>query len=296
MATASPFKPALVFSRCHAKGPNIGEPVDPVDHDASGLAREPELTGAESFNVLFAAVSHSPTLRNIWRAVYGLDYPEEADPFSFVTLTDLRRIAGELGVGRGQTMVDLACGRGGPGLWIARDTGASLVGVDFSEVAVEEARKRASQLGLSEHARFLVGSADATGLPESSLDAVMSVDSFWLFPDKPGAAAEVARILRPGGRFVFTTWDFDHAPPGWPPQVPHHGDLLREAGFLLTTYEETPDWLRRQVAVYEGILKTQPGLVAELGKSAASDMIAEALQMPAVLAQSRRVLVVARRP
>jgi SAM-dependent methyltransferase len=246
--------------------------------------------------VLFAAVSHSPTLRSIWRVVYGLDYPEEADPFSFVTLTDLRRIAAELGVGRGQTMVDLACGRGGPGLWIARETGASLVGVDFSEVAVQQAQQRASQLGLSERARFLVRNADATGLPGSTLDAVMSADSFWLFPDKTGVAAEVARILRPGGRFVFTTWDFDYTPRGWPPQVSHHRDLLREAGFLLQTYEETPDWLRRQVAIYDSILIAQPELVAELGEPAASDMIAEARQMPAVLGQSRRVLVVARRP
>jgi len=270
-------------------------PGDAVDGVASGPAREAESTAAEGFNVLFAAVSHSPTLRNVWRVVYGLDYPEEADPFSFVTLTDLHRMAGELEVGHGQTVVDLACGRGGPGLWIARETGASLVGVDFSEVAVAQAQQRASQLGQSEKARFLVGYADVTGLPGSSLDAVMSVDSFWLFPDKPGVAAEVARILCPGGRFVFTTWDFDHTPPGWPPQVAHHGDLLREAGFLIKTYEETPDWLRRQVAVYEGILTSQPELVAELGESAASDMIAEALQMPAVLGQSRRVLVVARR-
>jgi SAM-dependent methyltransferase len=245
---------------------------------------------------LFAAVPHSPTLRNIWRLVYGLDYPDEADPFSFVTLTDLHRIAEELEVGRGQSIVDLACGRGGPGLWIARETGASLVGVDFSEVAVAQAQQRARQLGLSEQARFLVGNAAATGLPNSSLDAVMSVDSFWLFPDKAGVASEVGRILRPGGRFVFTTWDFDDTPLGWPPQVPHHGDLLREAGFLLKTYEETPDWLRRQVAVYDGILTAQPELVAELGEPAASDMIAEALRMPAVLEHSRRVLVVARQP
>jgi SAM-dependent methyltransferase len=124
----------------------------------------------------------------------------------------------------------------------------------------------------------------------------MSVDSFWLVPDKAGVASEVGRILRPGGRFVFTTWDFDDTPLGWPPQVPHHGDLLREAGFLLKTYEETPDWLRRQVAVYDGILTAQPELVAELGEPAASNMIAEALRMPAVLEHSRRVLVVARQP
>jgi SAM-dependent methyltransferase len=265
------------------------------DAHASEPAREAESSAAESFNVLFAAVPHSPTLRQIWRVVYGLDYPEEADPFSFVTLTDLRRIAGALGVGRGQTMVDLACGRGGPGLWVARETGASLVGVDFSKVAVEQAEQRAGQLGLSERARFIVADAGATGLTGATVDAVMSVDAFWLFPDKSRVAAEVERILRPGGRFVFTTWDFDHALPGWPPQVPHHKDLLREAGFLVQTYEETPDWLSRQAAVYEGILTAQSKLMAELGESAASDIINEARQVPAVLGQSRRVLVVARR-
>jgi SAM-dependent methyltransferase len=265
------------------------------DAHASEPAREAESSAAESFNVLFAAVPHSPTLRQIWRVVYGLDYPEEADPFSFVTLTDLRRIAGALGVGRGQTMVDLACGRGGPGLWVARETGASLVGVDFSKVAVEQAEQRAGQLGLSARARFIVADAGATGLTGATVDAVMSVDAFWLFRDKSRVAAEVERILRPGGRFVFTTWDFDHTLPGWPPQVPHHKDLLREAGFLVQTYEETPDWLSRQAAVYEGILTAQSKLMAELGESAASDIINEARQVPAVLGQSRRVLVVARR-
>jgi SAM-dependent methyltransferase len=274
---------------------DIGERRDGGDSHASKPDGDTEVTAAESFNVIFAAVSHSPTLRHIWRVVYGLDYPEEADPFSFVTNPDLRRIAAEVEVGPGQTIVDLACGRGGPGLWIARETGASLVGVDFSEIAVEHAIQRAVQLGLSERARFVVADAGSTGLPEASSDAVMSVDSFWLFPDKSAVAAEVARILRPGGRFVFTTWDFGSTPPGWPPQVPHHRELLGEAGFVVEGYEETPDWLRRQVAVYESILAAQPELMVELGEAAAMDMIAEARQMPAVLRNSQRVLVVARR-
>lgn len=90
---------------------------------------------AELFNVGFAGWSRSPTLRHVWRKVYGADYPEEVDPFSFVTLTDLRRISHELRVGPGQIFADLACGRGGPGLWIARESGATLVGIDFSRVA-----------------------------------------------------------------------------------------------------------------------------------------------------------------
>ncbi len=115
---------------------------------AFGDLASAETPAAEDFDTLFAAIPRSPTLRRIWHDAYGLDYPEEADPFGFVTVTDLRRIAAELAVGPGQVMVDLACGRGGPGLWVARETGAALVGVDFSEVGIEQAGRRALELGL----------------------------------------------------------------------------------------------------------------------------------------------------
>ena len=253
------------------------------------------MTAADGFNVVFAAIPRSPTLRHIWRAVYGSDYPEGADPFSFVTLTDLRRIAAELRIGVQETMVDLACGRGGPGLWIANLTGASLVGVDFSEVAIEQAEQRAVQLGLSGRARFLVRDAVATGLPDASLDGAMSIDSFWLFADKLQVATEVARILRSGRRFVVTTWEFETSPPGWPPQLTQHRDLLYEAGFVVEVDDETVDWKTRQLAVYAEILAAQAILTAELGEAAAAQMITEARDVPALLEHSRRVLVVARR-
>jgi SAM-dependent methyltransferase len=255
-----------------------------------------ETPAAEAFDTLFAAIPRSPTLRRIWHDAYGLDYPQEADPFAFVTVTDLRRMAAELAVGPGQVMVDLACGRGGPGLWVARETGAALVGVDFSEVGIEQAGRRALELGLGERARFLVRDAAATGLPEASFDGAMSVDSFWLFPDKRQVAAEVARILRPGGRFIFTTWEFPATPPGWPAQLNQHRDLLSEAGLALRTCEETQDWRRRQLAVYEGILAAESSLRAELGEDAAAPLIGEAQEVPAMLHDGRRVIIVSARP
>lgn len=45
-------------------------------------------------------------------------------------------MADALRVGPGQKIADLGCGRGGPGQWIARATGAGLVGIDVSEVAL----------------------------------------------------------------------------------------------------------------------------------------------------------------
>src|SRR5207302_1339153 len=81
----------------------------------------------EDFDVKFAAVGNSSTLRRIWLEAYGNDYSQEVEPYSFVTLTLLRRIAQQLRVGPGQSFADLGCGRGGPGLWVARELGASLI-------------------------------------------------------------------------------------------------------------------------------------------------------------------------
>ena len=59
---------------------------------ANGDLASVETPAAGDFDTLFAAIGRSPTLRRIWRDAYGRDYPEEADPFGFVTVTDLRRI------------------------------------------------------------------------------------------------------------------------------------------------------------------------------------------------------------
>jgi len=62
---------------------------------------------------------------------------------SFLTFQDLRNLAAELKLSPGASLADVACGMGGPGLWIAKETGANLRGVDFSQVAVSQAEKRA---------------------------------------------------------------------------------------------------------------------------------------------------------
>jgi hypothetical protein len=54
-------------------------------------------------------------------------------------------------------LVDLACGRGGPGLWLARAAGAALTGVDFSAVAVAQAAGRAALFGMAANTEFVVG-------------------------------------------------------------------------------------------------------------------------------------------
>ena len=102
----------------------------------------------EAYNVYYTGIPKSKTFLRAQRDAYGPDYPEEAEPTSFVTKTDLVRIAHFISISSGKTFIDLGCGRGGPGLWVARETGADLIGIDLSPLGVEQAKQRVSDFGL----------------------------------------------------------------------------------------------------------------------------------------------------
>jgi len=81
-------------------------------------------------------------LTRVQREVYGDDYFEDAVPNSFyhATLSDLKRVACELRTSPRHILVDLGCGSGAPAVWVVRETGASVIGVDLSGVGLEQAR------------------------------------------------------------------------------------------------------------------------------------------------------------
>jgi SAM-dependent methyltransferase len=86
-------------------------------------------------------------------------------------------------------------------------------------------------MGVSERARFEVADVAATGLLEASCDAAMSLDVLVFVPDKVAAVREVARILRPQGRFAFTTWEQrGYSERLRAPQLDDHRPLLEDMG------------------------------------------------------------------
>jgi len=93
-----------------------------------------------SFDSVFADYERSSRLRDLFGATLDAALPAEIEPFSFVPLAALRAITRAVDVRGGGLLVDLGCGRGGPGMWAARTSGARLVGVDRSLVAVTQAR------------------------------------------------------------------------------------------------------------------------------------------------------------
>jgi SAM-dependent methyltransferase len=231
----------------------------------------------------------------IWAEVLGDEYPTELAPYSYTSRSELRFVAEALAVGDGDVLADIGCGRGGPGLWVAATTGASYVGIDIAASALDAVARRAERLGLTGRVRTLEGSFDSLPLDDGLTDAVMSIDALLFAPDKIAASAEMARVLRPGGRLVLTTWDYHAQPVGRPPQVADHRPLLTAVGLDVDVYEETVDWDRRQRSIAERLLASVDELADESGEdpSTLRQGIEEMAATQATML--RRVLVVARR-
>ena len=107
-----------------------------------------------------------------------------------------------LGLDARNRVLDLAAGRGTSALHLARVFGCRVVGVDYGARNVELARHAALQAGLAERVEFATGDAERLGgFDDSAFDAVVCECAYCTFPDKAAAAREIARVLRPGGRF-----------------------------------------------------------------------------------------------
>lgn len=244
----------------------------------------------EAYNTIYQGQNKSSQFMNIVKDAFGDEFPEDTDNFSYVTLTDLNNMADFSKLKEGDCFADLACGRGGPGMWVARKTKASLTGIDISEEAITSATRRIQEFGLDGRAEFQTGTFEDTGLETESCDGAISVDALWLTPDRNKAFVEIARILKPGARLVFTSWD------GNIPFTPsdHKGELS-DSGFEVEIYKETEGWKERQLAVYEGVLRSKDQLIREMGKRCAMPIIKEARSTPPVMEKSTRIFVVARK-
>jgi len=254
----------------------------------------------DGYNSVYDALPRGETFNRLWRTnAYGGDFPEEFAHIGFLTVAEAQRMRELLQVGTDDVFADLACGAGGPGLWMAKQSGASLIGADPSAAGLLAARTRARAVGLADRSRFHQGTFEQTNLPDGAVDAAMSVDAFQYAPDKGAALAEFFRILRPGGRVSIIAFEVDPAKVAGVPVVgvdpiPNYVPLFEAAGFDVEAYEETPGWRERANAAFGAIVDASDTLTAEMGERAVA--VAEAMLTVQMQPYPRRALAVARRP
>jgi ubiquinone/menaquinone biosynthesis C-methylase UbiE len=256
---------------------------------------------AEGYDAVYATAASSPAFARLWAEhAYGGAFPVEFAHISFLTLDELQVMAQYLALGEARVLVDLACGAGGPGLWIARQTGASLIGVDPSWTGLAQARKRSEQVGLTDRSLYQQGTFASTGLRGGAADGALSVDAIQYAPDKTDVFREAYRILRPGGRLAFSAFEVDPERVAGIPvlgfdPVPDYAPLLETAGFAIDTYTESARWADRVSAAYGAVMEAMPTLVREMGEAGAAALQMEAALTLQLQPYRRRVIVHARR-
>jgi SAM-dependent methyltransferase len=221
-------------------------------------------------------------------AVRALGLPLGFESTSLLPWAGIAELATALLLGAGDALVDLACGRGSYGLEIARRTGARVIGVDFSVVAIERARENATGA-----AQFRVGELGATGLDDATAAAVMCIDAMQFADPYPAGLAESLRILRPDGRLVLSGWQArDLADEAIPTRLRHDiAAELRAAGFVDVAVRDMPAWRTAELAHWQAAVQ-----LGTDGDRGAASLREEGERVLPMLERTARVLATARKP
>ena len=109
------------------------------------------------------------------------------------------------GVRSGDVALDIGFGGGVSLAWLLESVGppGRVRGVDPSMDMVDPARRRFSEPIRAGRLTVDHGAVEATKLDDASIDAAISCNTFYFWPDPAAGAAEVLRVLRPGGRLVL---------------------------------------------------------------------------------------------
>ena len=111
----------------------------------------------------------------------------------------LRLLGSRLGLGPGSRVLDIASGRGGPAILLARETGCSVRGIelspDFHAVAVE----RAAAAGVSDRVTFELGDAAGATHESQAYDAALCLGASFVYGSLADTVDSLAPAVRPGG-------------------------------------------------------------------------------------------------
>jgi SAM-dependent methyltransferase len=202
-------------------------------------------------------LEHSPLLRRLlWRWWYGrlakrytagdwtfMNYgfaPPEGAPLALEAADEADRLciqlyhrvasATELA---GRDVLEVGSGRGGGASFLARyHRPARMTGADFSAQAVTLSQQRHAAVANLE---FIVGDAEHLPFPDASFDIVVNVESSHCYGHIDQFFAEAARVLRPGGWFLYTDFRPATDVAGW------SAALAAQTAWVLTDFEDITD-------------------------------------------------------
>ncbi len=164
------------------------------------MAHTPASAGVDLYDGTYAGF-HERVRAEIRRETFGEDIGQN----SWLLAGELREFIAWLELTRSSTVLEVAAGSGGPAAFVARATGARVVGVDVNAHGIAAANEMARAKHLDARLRFECADASRP-LPfaDESFDALLCNDSINHLPGRTAVLREWFRVLRPGGRLLYT--------------------------------------------------------------------------------------------
>ena len=193
-----------------------------------------------------------------------------------------QHITALLNLAAGKSLIEVACGVGTTALFIAQTTGSRVHATNISETQLAEARERAVNAGLADRVTFASGDYHLLDEPAGAFHSWLCQEALLYAQDRSQVFAEARRVVKPGGRLVFTDLTLSTALPTREREVfmadiraPHLWSLAQYDGFVRTSglaLVARHDWSlhaeRTFAAVAENIRRKHDVLVALVGKDA----------------------------
>ncbi len=132
-------------------------------------------------------------------------YGEDIGQNSWLTADELREFIAWLELTPSASVLEIAVGSGGPALFLARTSGVRVVGIDVNAHAIVAANEMARDQHLDSSVRFECADASRPlSFQDGSFDALLCIDAINHLPDRATVLQEWHRLLRPGGRLLYT--------------------------------------------------------------------------------------------
>ncbi|MFO0991245.1 MAG: class I SAM-dependent methyltransferase [Hyphomicrobiales bacterium] len=147
----------------------------------------------------------STLMSQMWGGNLHMGYFEAPDePLANAQIRTKHSIANLLELQPDRRLIEVACGVGTTAIHLAKMTGASVDATNISETQLAEARERAAVQGLSSRVSFAFGDYHQLDASPQSYDAWLCQEALLYAHDRQQVFAEARRVVKPGGRIVFT--------------------------------------------------------------------------------------------
>ena len=159
-------------------------------------------------------------------------------------------MASRLGsIGPGTRVLDIGSGYGGAARYLAKTMGASVTCLNVSDVENERNRAKTQAQGLGDRVTVVHGTFESIPEADATFDVVWSQDAILHSGDRERVLDEVARVLKPGGEFIFTD--------------PMQADVIADPAELQPIYDRIHLSSLASVAFYTQALKKRGFEVVE---------------------------------